>query len=63
MLATCIPSSFDPVLKMSSPQNWTLIQDKDGRIQLLKNGEAVEYGYICSIKHIYKDKQSILCVS
>ena len=48
---------------MASTQNWTLIQDKDGWIQLLKSGEGVEYGHVRSIQHILKNGKSILCVS
>ena len=49
--------------KMASAPNWTLTQNKDGLIQLLKDGDSVDYGYVKSVKHIMKDDKSMLCVS
>ena len=35
--------------KMAFTQDWTLVQAKDGWIQLLKGGEGVDYGHVRSI--------------
>ena len=48
---------------MATAANWTLTQDKDGQIQLLKGGKCVDYGYVKSMQNIMKDGKDILCVS
>ena len=58
---TKVNSSTIP--KMAFTQDWTLVQAKDGWIQLLKGGEGVDYGHVRSIQHILKDGKSIIRVS
>ena len=48
---------------MASTSNWSLTQDEDGQIYLLKDGECADYSHVMSIKLILKQSKSALCGS
>ena len=63
IVCSCITTCDSMLPEMASVPNWTLTQDKDGLIQLLKCGDCVDYGYVKSVQHIMKENKSVLCVS
>ena len=63
IMCSCITTCDSMLPEMASVPNWTLTEDKNGLIQLLKGGDCVDYGYVKSVQHIIKENKSVLCVS
>lgn len=48
---------------MTPPLSWHFLQDKNGRIQLVKNGKESDNGYVTSVQCCAKGDKTVLRVS